>query len=42
MLKLIVFALRIGIGRVFYNAEPGIEQAFEPALVCIRGTTNLY
>ena len=35
-------ALRMGTGRAFHKAGPDIENALDPVLVFIRGTTNLY
>ena len=40
-LKIIVWALRIGTGRAFHKAGPGIEKTLDPVLVFITGTTNL-
>ena len=41
MLRLFL-ALHIGTGRAFHKAGPDIEKALDPALVFIRGTTNLF
>ena len=38
----IVSALCMGTDRAFHKTEPDIEKALDPALVFLRGTTNLF
>ena len=35
-------ALRFGTGRALHKAGPDIEEALDPVLVFLRGTTNLF
>ena len=37
-----VLALLMDIARVFHKAGPDIENALDPILIFIRGTTNLF